>query len=132
MDEIVRCLKERREELGITPAELAQRSGVSASQIGRIEKGKHSPSLSTVRRLACALQTSLLKLVIDERTPLTRDNTPPHLWDLVDELPGATPEEAAVLLSVLRGEIAKRKLAALEEAERRRGEGPPADNRAAG
>lgn len=40
-----------REKAGLTQAELARRSGVRIETISRVETGKHSPSLATIRKL---------------------------------------------------------------------------------
>jgi transcriptional regulator with XRE-family HTH domain len=44
-----------RTEAGISGQELAARAGISASQLSRIERGRHDPSWSTIVRLFAAL-----------------------------------------------------------------------------
>lgn len=56
-------LREVRERMFVTQAELAERSGVTESNISRIESGLQVPRLSTVRRLASALDVSPAELV---------------------------------------------------------------------
>ena len=51
-------LREIRERLFMTQAELAERSGVAESNISRIESGIQIPRISTIRRLALALGVS--------------------------------------------------------------------------
>lgn len=48
-------LKERRTEVGLTQAELAERAAVSQPLIARIEGGDVDPRLSTLRRIVNAL-----------------------------------------------------------------------------
>src|SRR3712207_4520439 len=48
-------LKEHRERALLTQAELAEKSGVAEVTINRIEKDRHEPRFSTVRKLAAAL-----------------------------------------------------------------------------
>jgi len=48
-------LREARERLGLTQEEVAQRSGVHATEVSRIEAGKRDPQISTLRRLAKAV-----------------------------------------------------------------------------
>lgn len=48
-------LKEARLEQGWSRAELARRSGVSESNIGRLERGIIRPRFDTARALAAAL-----------------------------------------------------------------------------
>jgi transcriptional regulator with XRE-family HTH domain len=49
-------LREARERLGLTQEQVAQRSGVHATEVSRIEGGKRDPQVSTVRRLAKAVE----------------------------------------------------------------------------
>lgn len=56
-------LREVRERLFVTQAELANRSGVAESNISRIESGIQFPRISTVRKLALALGVSPNELI---------------------------------------------------------------------
>ena len=49
-------LREAREKLGLTQEQVAQRSGVHATEVSRIEGGKRDPKVSTVERLAEAVK----------------------------------------------------------------------------
>jgi len=49
-------LREAREHLGLTQEEVAQRSGVHATEVSRMEIGKRDPKISTLRRLAKAVE----------------------------------------------------------------------------
>lgn len=49
-------LREARERLGLTQEEVARRSGVHVTEISRMEAGKRDPKISTLRRLANALE----------------------------------------------------------------------------
>lgn len=49
-------LRQARERLGLTQEQVAQRSGVHATEVSRIEGGKRDPQVSTVLRLAKALE----------------------------------------------------------------------------
>jgi predicted transcriptional regulator len=49
-------LRERRNELGLTQSDLAERADVSQPLIARIEGGDVDPRLSTLRRIVNALQ----------------------------------------------------------------------------
>ena len=42
------------------PAELARRCGVSQPAVARLERGEHEPRLSTLRRVAHALDADLI------------------------------------------------------------------------
>lgn len=49
-------LREARKRLGLTQEQVAQRSGVHTTEVSRIEGGKRDPQVSTVRRLAEAVE----------------------------------------------------------------------------
>lgn len=49
-------LRESREKLGLTQEQVAERSGVHATEVSRIEGGKRDPKVSTLERLAEALE----------------------------------------------------------------------------
>jgi len=52
LDQLVRQLRERA---GVTQAELAKRSGVAQPAISDYERGRKRPTLSTLQRLAAAV-----------------------------------------------------------------------------
>jgi transcriptional regulator with XRE-family HTH domain len=49
-------VRENRAKLGLSQEQVADRSGVHATEVSRIEAGKRDPRVSTVERLAKALQ----------------------------------------------------------------------------
>ncbi len=51
-------LRAARTSLGLTQEDVAQRSGVQAGEVSRIEAGKRDPKVSTVERLAAAVELS--------------------------------------------------------------------------
>jgi transcriptional regulator with XRE-family HTH domain len=51
-------LREARERLELTQEQVAQRSGVHAGEVSRIEAGKRDPKVSTVERLAKAVEVN--------------------------------------------------------------------------
>lgn len=48
-------LKAARTKLGLTQEQVAERSGVHATEVSRIEAGKRDPQVSTVEKLAAAV-----------------------------------------------------------------------------
>lgn len=56
---LVCIIKEARERKGWTQYTLAKESGVSREMIAKFELGKHSPTLSTLRKLLSALSLKL-------------------------------------------------------------------------
>jgi transcriptional regulator with XRE-family HTH domain len=51
-------LREARERLGLTQEEVAHRSGVHATEVSRMEAGKRDPQISTLERLAKAVEVT--------------------------------------------------------------------------
>lgn len=49
-------LKTARKKLGLTQEQVSDRSGVHATEISRIEAGKRDPQVSTVEKLARAVE----------------------------------------------------------------------------
>jgi transcriptional regulator with XRE-family HTH domain len=50
-------LRAARDRLGLTQEEVAARSGVQAGEISRIERGKRDPQISTLEKIAAAVET---------------------------------------------------------------------------
>ncbi|MCL2514796.1 MAG: helix-turn-helix transcriptional regulator [Microbacteriaceae bacterium] len=72
-------LRRVRVERGLTQEDLAHRTDMHASNIGRMERGDSNPSLSTMERLARALEVELgvlltgIPIGLERRMP---DETP--------------------------------------------------------
>jgi transcriptional regulator with XRE-family HTH domain len=49
-------LREARLRLNLTQEQVAKRSGVHATEVSRIERGKRDPKVSTLERLAKAVE----------------------------------------------------------------------------
>jgi transcriptional regulator with XRE-family HTH domain len=90
----VRSLRHAR---GLTQEQLAQRSGLSADTIRRLEHGSFSPSLETLRKLCIGLELRLSTLF--ESYELGPRNESRELADL---LASRTPRELALATRVLR------------------------------
>ena len=56
-------LRRRRKELGLTLAELAQRSDTGISTIHNIERGRTAPRLDTLMRLSAALDMPIRDII---------------------------------------------------------------------
>ena len=74
MDAFGKRLRERREQAGLSQAEVSRRTGIIQRDISRLEHGR-KPALwaDTLLRLAQSLQCS-----VDYLTGLTDDPTPPR------------------------------------------------------
>jgi transcriptional regulator with XRE-family HTH domain len=58
------CIRRARQERGWTQAELAERAGLSANYVARLERGELGPSLFVAFRLAEALETQVEALIM--------------------------------------------------------------------
>lgn len=61
---VVALLKERREELGISGAQLAERAGLNQSAISLLDRELRSPTLDTLLRMAAVLEVNLGEVLI--------------------------------------------------------------------
>ena len=61
-DRLLTKLKERRTELGLTQAELAERVGVTRKTVNTVENGVFVPSTILALKLATALNRSVEEL----------------------------------------------------------------------
>jgi transcriptional regulator with XRE-family HTH domain len=67
---IANHVRSRRQEIGLNVGQLAERAGISKGMLSKIENAQTSPSLSTLERLAAALDmpiTSLFRGLAEER-----------------------------------------------------------------
>jgi predicted transcriptional regulator len=62
-----KALKDKRRKLGITQMQLSQISGLSRSYISEIECGKQSISLERADRLAQAVNSKLVELLVSKQ-----------------------------------------------------------------
>lgn len=58
MGNLGKNLRAARKKLGLSQEAVAQRSGVQAGEVSRIERGKRDPQVSTVEKLAAAVEVS--------------------------------------------------------------------------
>lgn len=56
-------LRDARKKLGLTQEQVAERSGVHPTEVSRIEAGKRDPRVSTLKRLAEAVEVKPGQLV---------------------------------------------------------------------
>jgi transcriptional regulator with XRE-family HTH domain len=57
-----KAIRARRASLGISQEELANRAGLHQTYVSDVERGQRNPSLSTVEKLARALEVSIASL----------------------------------------------------------------------
>jgi transcriptional regulator with XRE-family HTH domain len=68
-DRIARRVRELRDERGFTLDALAERSGVSRSNISLIERGQSSPTAAVLDKLSAGLGVTVASLFEDSRPP---------------------------------------------------------------
>ena len=56
---IIQAIIDARKNLGLTQKKLSDRTGIAQSDISRLENGNANPSLSTLKRLAAAMDMTL-------------------------------------------------------------------------
>ncbi len=56
MGNLGKNLRAARKKLELTQEQVAQRSGVQAGEVSRIERGLRDPQVSTVEKLAAAVE----------------------------------------------------------------------------
>jgi transcriptional regulator with XRE-family HTH domain len=57
-EQFAQNVKRTRDRLGLTQAQLAERSGMTPAAISQLEGGQREPSFSTIVKVAAALKTS--------------------------------------------------------------------------
>lgn len=61
-------LTKLRESRGWSKAQLASNSGVSNTYISELESGKKQPTITTIRKLAKALEVPIVDLIEEDNT----------------------------------------------------------------
>ena len=56
---LMKAMIDARRQAGLTQSQLAERTGISQSDISKFERGGGNPSLKTLRRLAAGLGMSV-------------------------------------------------------------------------
>src|SRR5262245_55218586 len=64
-----RRIRALRQQRGLSLEALADRSGVSISMLSTVERGRKVPSIVVMGQVATALDTSIARLVDEERPP---------------------------------------------------------------
>lgn len=81
----------------ITAAELAKLAGIKQPYLTQIEKGKRSPSLDVLQRIAKALNTTVSELLGEVPDPMSDD-----MKRLIDMARGLSTEQIDAIISVVR------------------------------
>ena len=68
--------KERRQALGISLRELARRTELTAAFLSQVERGQVNTSIGSLRRIAAALDASILHFLDEGQSPATPHHVP--------------------------------------------------------
>jgi transcriptional regulator with XRE-family HTH domain len=68
MGNLGKNLRAARKRLGLTQEQVAERSGVQAGEVSRVELGKRDPRVSTLEKLAVAVEVEPGQLLAGERS----------------------------------------------------------------
>ena len=71
------AIRARRQALGLSLRDLADRLGVTPSLISQIERGRANPSVSTLYAIVAELELSLDELLFSDRRPPDRPDAAP-------------------------------------------------------
>jgi transcriptional regulator with XRE-family HTH domain len=66
VERFAKRLRERRVEHGMTQAELAERAGVTATYVSKLESAGAAPGIDLVAKVAAALGVGIAELLPDE------------------------------------------------------------------
>lgn len=105
MEEIIEKLgvriREERKKIKITQEELARRVDLSIDFIGYIERGKRTPGIKTLGRIATALNVELYELFIFEKNKKAKDNEV-AIKKLILSLDNKKPEYMKFMSSIMK------------------------------
>src|SRR4051812_11693194 len=62
------AIKQQRSALGISQEELAARAGMHRTYVSEVERGERNPSITSVEKLAQALEVSITSLLAPSRS----------------------------------------------------------------
>ncbi len=70
IDDLGQVVRRERERMGLSQAELANLVKTKETIIKKIEQGEFNPPLDLVKRLEKVLKTTLLQVVVEEKTSI--------------------------------------------------------------
>ena len=94
-DNLGEVIRRQRAMMALTLAELAERSGVSASHLGRIERGERFPSARTLRRIAKPLG-------FDESLPEDGGQLDPYVATVLSQEPVSIQHAVVGIVTILK------------------------------
>lgn len=99
-------IKRVREFKGLSQKEVIKAIDMGAAQYSRIENGKTNPSVSTIVKIAKALDIDVYELFLEDK-PNSFDKTIIEKVSLIEKL---STEEQKIIFSILDAFLSKQKL----------------------
>ena len=94
-DNLGEVIRRQRVMMALTLAELAEKSGISASHLGRIERGERFPSARTLRRIAKPLG-------FEEALPEGGGRLDPYVATVLSQEPVSVQHAVVGILTILK------------------------------
>lgn len=94
---LARNMAQRRKDLKLTQAQVAERLDVEIETLSRFERGKHLPSLMTLERISQVLGTTVADLLAEGVPPTRSDVQAVEVW-----LSDLKPTDREFALEVLK------------------------------
>ena len=107
-ERIGKRIQQLRDAAGLTQSQLADRAGVNAEHISRIERAEKGPSIELLDRVAGALGVSIKALFDFEEEP-AEDARKTAIASLLDSADDRTRDVAEAVLEVLIRKLEERK-----------------------
>ena len=101
-ERIARRLRDLRARAGLATEDLAERTGVPARTISRIELGQASPTVRTLSRIAAGLGVDPIAFFYADILPAPRPAAPGSMEPLVRMMSGRSPADIDRATRVLR------------------------------
>lgn len=98
---VARQLRLKRLQAGLTLEDLADTAGISTSFLAYLETNKKKPSLSTIAKLAAALDISACELFDEQIVRNITDEKQKALNKLLKLLQNQSPEDTEIILATV-------------------------------
>ena len=112
-NDLGKAIKQKRAMMGLSLAEVSEKAGVSASHLGRIERGERFPSARILRKIAKALEFDENELFViagylsprsadEERTTESVGGVDPYVAMVLSKEPVEVQRTVIAILALLK------------------------------
>lgn len=95
-------IKQERKAHGYTQKALAEHACISRTYLADIERNRYNPSMTTLQRIAQALNVSVHALLPHESAPTVPSSAKQAMYELIDTL---SDEQTAQLLELAKAAL---------------------------